>query len=510
MKITDCSTWQNLEAHYQMLRQTSLKKLFSETPDRFQQFSGEAANLFIDYSKNKITSETLDLLCALANEKKLSQAIGALFTTEKKHIVYRLPADTQYNANGVDLVSEVQTEFQKIIYLANQLEKKELKGYSGKSIDTILHVGMGGSGLGPALYYQALNHADKKATCHFLTEFDYAAIQAKLSLCNPETTLVVIVSKSFTTQETFVIYETIKQWLGDKKAHFYAVTAEVDRAIAKGFLTDNILKMGDWVGGRYSIWSPVSFSVILSLGVENFKRFLAGAHEMDQHFQHAPFKENLPVITALLSIWYNNFFHAHTQAIVPYSARLSLLPSYLQQLHMESLGKSVTVKGEKIDYATGRVIWGDVGPGSQHSFHQLLMQGSHLIPVDFILPLRDEKTNEYDIKRAAYCLSQSQTLLEGFNASDIAQAIAGDRPSTTLLMKQLTPKTLGALLAFYEHRVFTQGVIWGVNVFDQWGVERGKQVAEKLIMCLAENKNSDSIDGSTKGLLEKISRSLLT
>ncbi|OGT46007.1 MAG: glucose-6-phosphate isomerase [Gammaproteobacteria bacterium RIFCSPHIGHO2_12_FULL_38_11] len=525
MFMINCETWLELNAHYQALYRIPLKQLFLENPNRFQQFSLEVADIFVDYSKNIVIQETIDLLCAFAQQRKLPEAINALFSGEKLnysenrsalHTVLRLPAHKKFILDGIDLLSDVQNQFQKMARIALQLEKKELKGYSGKPIDTILHVGMGGSGLGPALYYQSVDRAEKNATCHFFTEFDYVAIQAKLALCNPETTIAVIVSKSFTTQDTLIISNTIKSWFcnaaGNEakiQSHFYAVTAVCERAKALHFLDEHILKIADWVGGRYSIWSAVSFSVILSLGVKNFQRFLHGAHQIDLNFQHEPFKKNMPVIMALLDVWYNNFFHTQTRAIVPYSSRLSALPSYLQQLHMESLGKSVTAKGEKINYATGCVIWGDVGPSSQHSFHQLLMQGSQMIPVDFILPLRDGELNDYDLKRAAYCLSQSQTLMQGFDAPTAMQTIQGNRPSTTLLMQELTPEALGALLALYEHKVFAKSILWGINAFDQWGVERGKQVAQALIGCMTENKKCDSVDSSTSGLLEKVSRSLL-
>lgn len=388
-------------------------------------------------------------------------------------------------------------------------------GYSGKPIDTILHVGMGGSGMGPAFYYQAIPCADKKAACHFITEFDYSLVQSTLAQCNPETTIVAIVSKTFTTQETITIFKSIKQWLhhaiGDEakaQKHLYAITAECERAYTQGFLKEHVFKIWDWVGGRFSIWSAVSFSVILSLGVNNFKRFLAGAYQMDQHFRHAPLKRNMPVIMGLLSVWYVNFFGSQAEAVVPYSARLGALPLYLQQLHMESLGKNISSGGDKIDYATGNVILGDTGPRSQHSFHQLLMQGNVMVPVDFILPLRNDAKNDYDPKRAAFCLSQSQTLMLGFDAPNAAQTIAGSRPSTTIIMDHLSPETIGALIALYEHKVFVESVIWDINAFDQWGVERAKQVAQELENCISENKKLDGMDSSTAGLLERISRSL--
>lgn len=519
MSITNSFAWQNLKAHCEKMRDIPLKKIVAESPNRFQQFSGYAADLFVDYSKNWITSETIDLFCALADECHLVAAREALFSGEKinysekraaLHMALRLPSSEKLMMDGNDVVADIQKELQKIKKIAAQIQRRKLLGFSEKPIDTILHVGVGGSGLGPALYYQAMPQTEKSAVCHFLIEFDYAAILAKLNVCNPETTIAVIVSKSFTTQETMDVFEMIKSWLCDAAGNepkiqpqLFAVTEKTERALSKGFLKDHIFSIWDWVGGRYSVWSAVSFSVIAALGFEHFERFLAGAHQMDVHFQHAPLHSNIPVLMAFLAVWYNNFFHVHSKAIVPYSPRLAMLPSYLQQLHMESLGKSVSNTGEKIDHATGRVIWGDVGPSSQHSFHQLLMQGSQWIPVDFILPLSDGDMNHYDVKRAAYCLSQSQTLLQGVEGNR-HQQIEGNRPSTTILIDQLTPETLGALLALYEHKVFVKSVLWGINAFDQWGVERGKQVAQTLISCLLGRRHDDQFDSSTRGLCEKI------
>ena len=516
-KMTDCKTWTKLDAHYRALSQLSLKQLFSASPKRFHDFSAESAGIFVDYSKNWITDETVDLLCELAVEQRLPQAIQALLSGEKinlserraaSHVALRSPAQSSLMIDGKNVVNDVQCELQKMAHIADQLEKKTLKGFSGKTIDTILHIGIGGSDLGSALYARAMEKYPKNAVCYFLTEFDFAAIQSKLTLCNPETTMVVVASKSFKTQETMTIFKSVKLWMGAEKvsSQCYAVTANADIASMMGFSHDHILKIWDWVGGRYSVWSAVNFSMILVYGIDNFLRFLHGAHQMDLHFQQAPLKNNLPVIMGLLSVWYNNFFHAHTQAIVPYSARLAIMPAYLQQLHMESLGKTVTIHGEKINYATGRVIWGDIGPNSQHSFHQLLMQGSHMIPVDFILPLKESESSEYDLKRAAYCLSQSQTLLHGFDALNAEQTIDGERPSTTILIDEMTPETLGALMALYEHKVFVQSVIWHINAFDQWGVERGKQISDVLMKSMTNEIVPDQFDASTTGLLERITR----
>ncbi len=516
-KVTDCKTWMKLDAHYRMLSQLSLRQLFAESPERFNHFSLEAAGIFIDFSKNWITDQSVDLLCALAIEQGLPQAIQALFSGEKinfsecraaSHVALRSPIQSSFMIDGKNVVDDVQCELQKMAHIAEQLEKKALKGLNGKTIDTILHIGIGGSDLGSALYYRAMEKYPKNAVCYFLTEFDFAVIQAKLALCNPDTTIVVVASKSFKTQETLTIFESVKSWMGAEKvsSQCYAVTANTDIANTRGFSQDRILKIWDWVGGRYSVWSAVNFSMVLVYGIDHFSKFLHGAHQMDLHFQQAPLKNNLPVMMGLLSVWYNNFFHAHTQAIVPYSARLAIMPAYLQQLHMESLGKTVTIHGEKINYATGRVIWGDIGPNSQHSFHQLLMQGSHMIPVDFILPLKDGELNDYDLKRAAYCLSQSQTLMQGFEATNTVQAIDGNRPSTTILIDEMTPETLGALMALYEHKVFVQSVIWHINAFDQWGVERGKQISDVLMQSMTSEIVTEQFDASTAGLLERITR----
>ena len=507
MKLTDCNAWRTLEAHYKVVKDISLKQLIAATPDRFSIFSIEANNLLIDYSKNWITEETIHLLCALARERNLSPAIQALAAGENVNTSENRAAGHMAlrSTEKTEKATLAQIELQKIKNLSEQLARGELLGFSGKKIDTILHIGMGGSGLGQILYYQALKSTKDSARCYFLTNYDDVEIQETLADCDPEKSIVVVVSKSFSTRETVLIFEKAKHWLSqtvkNTAIQCYAVTEETACAQAQGFLPQHIFKLWDWVGGRYSIWSAASLSVILALGFEKFSAFLRGAETMDQHFLTTPFEKNAPVIMGLLGVWYNNFFHAHTKATIPYSAQLKSLPKYLQQLAMESLGKTVNVRGETIEYATGRVVWGDVGPASQHSFHQLLMQGNHLIPVDFILPLSDNNTD--NLERSAFCLSQSQTLLQGFQSTS-EKTIPGNRPSTTILMRRLTPDTLGALIACYEHSVFVQSVIWEINAFDQWGVERGKVVAEQIMQALKAREQRDEFDASTNGLLKKI------
>lgn len=490
-----------LTAHYTALRTQSLKSLFAEDTDRFTRFSGEVAGVFVDYSKNWMTTETRQLLCDYAKEKKLSDAIHALFSGQNVN-VSEARAATHWALRKPDAHKDVAAVLAKMEVLADQLKSGKLQGATGKSIDTIVHVGVGGSGLGPQLYYQALQDNPSYARCYFLTHFDYADVMRVLKHCDREKTLVIVASKSFTTIETMTMFETIEAWFGDKKYlenQCIAVTAKTDRAIVKGFLEKNIYPFGDAVGGRYSIWSAVNLANILAFGFDSFQHFLQGAHQVDQHFQETPFEKNLPVILGLLAFWYNNFFHAYSRAIVPYDSNLAVLPAYLQQLFMESLGKSVDQQGEAVLMPTGQVLWGEVGPASQHSFHQLLMQGTQMVPVDFILPFSHATLDAYDKKRAAYCLSQSQTLMQGFEGN-AHQTIAGDRPSMTYLIRHFSPKTLGALLALYEHQVFVQSVLWNINAFDQWGVERGKQIAETL---LKEGVTSE-MDGSTRGLFCRI------
>jgi len=506
MKLTDCVTWNLLAAHYNAIKRCTLNSFFQETTDRFEKMSLDISGVLVDYSKNFITEQTLSLLGELAREKNLSDAIQYLISGEKINTSEnRAALHTRLRSPTQD--PEIAGEFRKISVLAAQFSNRSLQGFSKKPIETILHIGMGGSGIGPALYYDALKPA-QKPNCYFLMDYDHSAIEEKLALCDPEKTAVVVVSKSFATYETIKIFQHVWAWLSSAARHSsiawkncFAVTEKIERATAQGFLSDHVFKIWDWVGGRYSVWSPASFSVMLALGMEKFNAFLRGAFVMDTHFIGAPFETNIPVIMGLLSIWYHYFFRAQTHAIVPYSARLQLLPKYLQQLHMESLGKSVNTNNEFIDYPTGKIIWGDVGPASQHSFHQLLMQGSHFVPVDFILPFSDRTHDNFE--RAAFCLSQSQTLMNGFDATP-EKTIIGNRSSTTILMKSLTPETLGAMLAMYEHSVFVQSVLLDINAFDQWGVERAKQVARDILNALQQKKTDKIFDDSTQGLLQKI------
>lgn len=484
-----------LQLCYNTLRSASIPALFEKEKNRFSVFSFSVDELFFDFSKNWIDSSALQCLIKYAENKNLHQARQDLFSGEK------INRSENKNAWHVALRFEkkpeaVSREFEKIKNAIQQIPNH---------IDTIIHIGLGGSGIGPKLYYQALK-TNEKMTCHFLTNYDLSYAETILSQCNPENTMVVTVSKSFQTRETILLFEYVSQWM---RNHFFseekimqknfAVTEKKELAEVRGFLTKHIFTLWDWVGGRFSIWSPASFSVIAALGFPKFEAFLSGAKIMDQHFLQAPLQKNAPVLLALLSWWYTQFFKAQTHVIIAYSEKLTLLTNYLQQLHMESLGKSANQFGEKINYSTGNIIWGDVGPASQHSFHQLLMQGTHFVPIDFILPLGKDYLDVAE--RASHCLSQSETLLYG--AKDIAEKnIVGNKPSTTILLKTMDAKNLGALLALYEHSVFAQSVLLDVNAFDQWGVERGKKVGQTILSAFTQN--TKQANASTQGLIEKI------
>jgi len=493
--LTDKRAWRQLETHYQEVRDRSISDLFSADNGRFEHFSLEAAGLFCDFSKNQADQQTLSLLFALADDCNLRAAIEKLFSGEIVNVSEQLPAWHTALRDPENRNDAIQTAFSKMRHAAEAIREKRYLSASGQPITDILHVGIGGSHLGSAVIYEALSAIrDTQLSCHFITDEDQIALSKKLSQLDPSTTLVIVVSKSFMTAETLINAKRILPWLQSAsdaalQKQLLAVTASPDAAIALGVLSENIFPMEDWVGGRYSLWSAVSLSIVIAFGWELFSELLSGAYAMDQHFRSTPWSQNLPVILGLLGVWYRNFFNAETQAIIPYHAALRLLPAHLQQLHMESLGKSVTQSGEAIDYNTGAIIWGGVGPSSQHSFHQLLLQGNCRAPIDFIVTQED---------RTQYinCLAQASVLLQGKGSSEFYRRIAGNVPSNMLVMEKITAFSLGAILAMYEHRVFVQSVIWDINAFDQWGVECGKHLAKRLL--------SDNFDGlvdpSTLGL----------
>lgn len=531
MKILETlPEWSLLKKHQPTIAGKHLRELFTQDPERFQTFSLEAAGLFLDYSKNWIIPETLHYLCQLAVARGLPEKIQALFQGDLVNSTENQPALHPLLRNVSRSSKELDETLTKMAAYAEKIAQKQWKGYTGLPITDIVNIGIGGSHLGPQLVCEALTAFQSiPLRCHFVSNADYQNLHTVLQTLNPETTLFIISSKSFQTKETLLNAKTAQQWLINKsnqplknlQPQFLAVTAMPKFAIDFGIHEKNIFTLPKAVGGRYSVWSAIGLPIVLSMGMENFQQFLSGAYAMDMHFISADFSQNMPVILALLGIWQINFFDTKTHAILPYCEQLKKLPAYLQQLEMESNGKSVTQSGEKIHYHTSPVIWGEIGTNGQHAFHQLLHQGTQVVPADFILPLENTHTfTEHHHLLVSSCFSQSQALMQGKTWSEAYQELTtlgyseetakqlaphcvlpGNRPSNTILLPRLTPFSLGALLALYEHKVFTQSVIWDINCFDQWGVELGKQLADKILTCLETNTLPASMDASTKNLI---------
>ncbi|MFB2648273.1 glucose-6-phosphate isomerase [Shewanella mangrovisoli] len=534
--LTQSTTWQALAAHSQQI--PHMRELFAGDPARFSNMSLSTCGLFLDYSKNRATPETLNLLLTLAQEAKLDAKIKAMFagdiinTTEKRavlHTALRSTAEQTIIAEGQDIVPEVQQTLNKMQQFVTSVTSGQWKGFTGKAITDIVSIGIGGSFLGPKIVSQALRpYWITGLNCHFVANVDGTSISEKLKLLDPETTLFIMSSKSFGTQETLTNTLTAKAWFlakggsqSDVAKHFVAVTSNVAKATDFGIDADNIFPMWDWVGGRYSLWSAIGLPIALLIGMDNFRSLLKGAHQMDTHFANAPLAENMPVIMGLFSLWYGNFFNAQSHVVLTYDHYLRGLPAYFQQLDMESNGKSVTLNGTHVDYSTGPVIWGGEGTNGQHAYHQLLHQGTALIPADFIMPLQSHNPiGEHHDQLASNCFGQTQALMQGrtldealaelskSNLSDeekllIAKhkVMPGNKPSNTLLMDKLTPETLGALIALYEHRTFVQGAIWDINSFDQWGVELGKSLGNDVLARIGAEQDATALDASSNGLI---------
>ncbi|MBW0280436.1 glucose-6-phosphate isomerase [Shewanella xiamenensis] len=534
--LTQSTTWKALAAHSQQI--PHMRELFAGDPARFSNMSLSTCGLFLDYSKNRATPETLNLLLTLAQEAKLDAKIKAMFAgdiinnTEKRavlHTALRSTADQSIIAEGQDIVPEVQQTLNKMQQFVTSVTSGQWKGYTGKTITDIVSIGIGGSFLGPKIVSQALRpYWITGLNCHFVANVDGTSISEKLKLLDPETTLFIMSSKSFGTQETLTNTLTAKAWFlakggsqSDVAKHFVAVTSNVAKATEFGIDAANIFPMWDWVGGRYSLWSAIGLPIALLIGMDNFRSLLKGAHQMDTHFATAPLAENMPVIMGLFSLWYGNFFNAQSHVVLTYDHYLRGLPAYFQQLDMESNGKSVTLNGTHVDYSTGPVIWGGEGTNGQHAYHQLLHQGTALIPADFIMPLQSHNPiGEHHDQLASNCFGQTQALMQGrtldealaelskSNLSDeekllIAKhkVMPGNKPSNTLLMDKLTPETLGALIALYEHRTFVQGAIWDINSFDQWGVELGKTLGNDVLARIGADQEATALDASSNGLI---------
>ncbi len=507
--LTAFHSWKALKAHYRTMRRQHLRDLFVGDPLRGRRFARQAAGLYVDFSKHRITEETLRLLVSLAHESGLRERIRAMFrgdrinVTEDRaalHVALRAPNDHTFYVDGVNVVPSVHDVLRKMASFSRRLRSGSWKGHTGKPVRNVVNIGIGGSDLGPLMAYEALRYySDRRLRFRFVSNVDGADFTEAVLDLDPEETLVIVSSKTFTTLETMTNAQTARRWilsrLRDERAiarHFVAVSTNREEVVRFGIDPSNMFEFWDWVGGRYSMDSAIGLSTMLAIGEEHFSRMLGGFHAMDEHFRRAPFDRNLPVIMGLLTVWYTNFFGAETMAILPYCQYLKRFPAYLQQLVMESNGKSVTLDGAKATYATSPVIWGEPGTNGQHSFYQLLHQGTRLVPCDFIgfcQPLND-LTDHHDILMANL-FAQSEALAFGKTAAEIRaegtpswlvphRTFDGNRPSTVILADRLTPETLGSLVALYEHSVFTQSVIWRINPFDQWGVELGKVLAKRI------------------------------
>jgi glucose-6-phosphate isomerase len=533
---TSTKAWKKLETHFQDMQHISMKTLFSADADRTDKMHLIWNDFLIDYSKNIANQETINTLIELANEVDLKDAISKYFAgdtinaTERRavlHTALRSPESEKILLNGENITAEVFEVKQKIKNFTNEIVSGKRKGFTGKAFTDVVNIGIGGSDLGPAMVVEAMQFYKNHLNIHFVSNIDGDHVQETIKKLNPEKTLFVIVSKTFTTQETLTNSETIRKWFlthakqEDVAKHFVAVSTNIKNVTQFGIDAANIFPMWDWVGGRFSLWSAVGLSISLSLGYDNFDKLLKGANEMDTHFKTTDFDKNIPVILALLSIWYNNFFGAESEALIPYTQYLHKLAPYLQQGIMESNGKSVDRDGNKVGYQTGTIIWGEPGTNSQHAFFQLIHQGTKLIPTDFIgfvTPLYGNQ--DHHNKLMSNFFAQTEALLNGktptqvqaeFDKQGLSAAeakfllpfkvFAGNKPTNTLLIKKLTPETLGSLIALYEHKIFVQGVIWNIFSYDQWGVELGKQLANSILDEIKTNsvKNHDS---STTFLLQ--------
>jgi glucose-6-phosphate isomerase len=532
--LTQRPGWKALAAHYNRVCELHLRDLFAEDPHRGERMTAEAVGLYLDYSKNRITDETLKLLLQLAEESGLRARIHAMFRGEKinitenravLHVALRAPKGASILVDGENVVPEVHAVLEKMADFSTRVRSGAWKGHTGKRIRNVINIGIGGSDLGPVMAYEALKHySDRAMTFRFVSNVDGTDFAEAVQDLDPAETLFIISSKTFTTLETMTNAHTAREWLlkacgGDAKAvarHFVAVSTNAAKVSEFGIDRVNMFGFWDWVGGRYSMDSAIGLSTMLAVGPDNFRAMLDGFHQMDEHFRTTPFERNLPVLMALLSLWYNDFFGAQTVAVLPYEQYLKRFPAYLQQLTMESNGKYVTLDATRVDYETGPVFWGEPGTNGQHSFYQLIHQGTKLIPCDFIAFGKSlNPLGRHHDMLLANVFAQSEALAFGKTAEQVKadgtpdwlvphRVFEGNRPSNTILAERLTPDTLGKLVALYEHCVFTQGVIWNIDSFDQWGVELGKVLAQRIIPEL-ESKTEPKLqhDSSTNNLIRR-------
>jgi glucose-6-phosphate isomerase len=524
--LRERAAWKALETHYQRIKDRHLRDLFAEDPSRGERLTLEGAAVFLDYSKNRITDETIGLLVELAEESGLSARIEAMFSGEKinitedravLHTALRAPKGAHIEVDGKDVVPEVHAVLDRMSEFSNRVRSGQWTGHTGKPIRHVINIGIGGSDLGPVMAYEALRHYSRRdMTFRFVSNVDGTDFVEATRDLDAEETLFVVSSKTFTTLETMTNARSAREWalaaLGDESAiakHFVAVSTNSEEVSGFGIDTRNMFGFWDWVGGRYSMDSAIGLSTMLAIGPDNFRQMLAGFHAMDEHYRRTPLRENLPAIMGLLAVWYGDFFGAQTVAVLPYEQYLKRFPAYLQQLTMESNGKSVTLDGSRVDYETGAIYWGEPGTNGQHSFYQLIHQGTKLIPADFIgfahtlNPLGDH----HDLLMANV-FAQTEALAFGREAGEPYRTFEGNRPTNTILVDRLTPETLGKLVALYEHSVFTQGTIWGINSFDQWGVELGKVLAKRIASELESVEEPElADDSSTNALIRRYRKS---
>ncbi len=537
--FTTTQAYKYLADHYITVNEKSLKQLFAEDADRFAKFSVQLDDILLDFSKNRITDETIALLIQLANECQLREAIDAMFAGEQinvtegrqvLHTALRNQSNEPVLIDGQDVMPQVKSVLAHMKDFTERILSGEWKGFTGKEITDVVNIGIGGSDLGPVMVTEALKAYKTRLNLHFVSNVDGTHIAETLKALNPETTLFLIASKTFTTQETMANAQSAKNWFleagavsADVAKHFAALSTNEEGVAAFGIDTQNMFEFWDWVGGRYSLWSAIGLSISLGIGYDNFEELLNGAHSADKHFRETEFEQNIPVILALLGIWYNNFFDAESHAILPYDQYLHRFAAYFQQGDMESNGKYVDRNGNRVDYQTGPIIWGEPGTNGQHAFYQLIHQGTKLIPCDFIAPAvsLNPLGNHHQLLLSNF-FAQTEALMNGKSEEEVVaelekagkspeeieklknfKVFEGNRPTNSFLLKKVTPYTLGTLIALYEHKIFVQGVIWNIFSFDQWGVELGKQLANKILPELVDEQSVSSHDVSTNGLINQ-------
>ncbi len=536
--ITDSAAWKQLEQHFKQTQSQHMRDLFEANPDRYKDFHIQLDDILLDYSKNRITEETRQLLINLAKESGVEEWREKMFAgehinvTEDRavlHVALRNRCNKPMLVDGVDVMPDVNRVLDKMEIFSDSVRSGLLRGYNGERFKSIINIGIGGSDLGPQVVCESMKpFAQRGLNAYFVSNADSTHLQETLKQVEPESTLFVISSKSFTTQETMLNAVSAKKWFldlvgGDKAIakHFVAVTNNIEAATDFGITADNIYEIWDWVGGRYSLWSAIGLPIALYLGMDHFEELLDGAHVMDHHFKEAPLEENMPVIMAMLGVWYNNFHQSQSHAVMPYSQYLRRLPAYLQQLDMESNGKTIDREGERVEYLTGPIIWGEPGTNGQHAFFQLLHQGTKPVPADFIVPcISQSPMGNHHRVLVANCFAQTRALMHGKTTSEALDQMRdegvsddvidelfahkvfdGNKPTNTILFEKLTPKTLGSILALYEHKVFVQGVIWNINSFDQMGVEYGKELAGDIQGELSHRDETKNYDSSTNALI---------